>query len=129
MLKKIIAVFAMLVASVAFAAVDVNKSTPAELDGVKGIGPVTSKLITSERAKGPFKNWDDFIARVKGVGDSRATKLSAEGLTIDGASYKGIAASPDTSKPVTEKIKDGARGAAEKTREVAKETKDKVTGK
>lgn len=129
MLKKIIAVFAMLVASVAFAAVDVNKATPAELDGVKGIGPVTSKLITTERDKGSFKSWDDFIARVKGVGDSRATKLSAEGLTVDGAAYKGTSASTPSAKPVTEKIKDGARNAAEKTKEVAKETKDKVTGK
>ncbi|MCZ2498253.1 helix-hairpin-helix domain-containing protein [Xylophilus sp. Kf1] len=126
MLKKIIAVFAMLVASVAFAAVDVNKSTPAELDGVKGIGPVTSKLITAERDKGPFKDWDDFISRVKGVGDSRATKLSAEGLTINGASYKGSTAA---AKPVGEKIKDGARAAADKTKEVAKDAKDKVTGK
>lgn len=128
MLKKIIAVFAMLVASVAFAAVDINKGTPAELDSVKGIGPVTSKLITTERAKAPFKNWDDVIARVKGVGDSRATKLSAEGLTVDGASYKG-STTPAATKPVSEKIKDGAKTAADKTKEVAKDAKDKVTGK
>lgn len=128
MLKKIIAVFAMLVASVAFAAVDINKGTPAELDSVKGIGPVTSKLITTERAKAPFKNWDDVIARVKGVGDSRATKLSAEGLTVDGASYKG-STTPSATKPVSEKIKDGAKTAADKTKEVAKDAKDKVTGK
>ena len=127
MLKKIIAVFAMLVASVAFAAVDVNKATPAELDSVKGLGPVTSKLISTERTKGQFKSWDDFISRVKGVGDNRAVKLSAEGLTVDGASYKGTAAAAD--KPVTAKIKDGAKTAVEKTKEVAKETKDKVTGK
>jgi competence protein ComEA len=126
MLKKIIAVFAMLVASVAFAAVDVNKATPAELDSVKGIGPVTSKLITTERAKGPFKSWEDFITRTNGIGDNRAAKLSAEGLTVDGTSYKGPAAAD---KPVTTKIKDGARTAVEKTKETVKEAKDKITGK
>jgi len=126
MFKKIIAVCAMLVAGVAFAAVDANKATPAELDSVKGVGPATSKLITTERAKGPFKNWEDFISRVKGVGDSRATKLSAEGLTIDGAAYSGT---PVASKPMTEKIKDGTRNAVDKTKEVAKDAKDKVTGK
>ncbi len=124
MLKKIIAVLAMLLASVAFAAVDANKATPTELDSVKGIGPVTSKLIISERDKSPFKSWEDFVSRVKGIGDSRAAKLSAEGLTIDGASYKGPAP-----KTVTEKVKDGAKTAVDKTKDVAKSVSDKVTGK
>jgi competence protein ComEA len=88
MLKKILAVLVMLYATLAMAAVDVNKGTEAELDAVKGIGPVTSKMIMSERKKGNFKSWEDFIERVKGVGDSRAAKLSAEGLTVNGAAYK-----------------------------------------
>lgn len=88
MLKKILAVLVMLYAALALAAVDVNKGTEAELDAVKGIGPVTSKMIISERKKGNFKSWEDFIERVKGVGDGRAAKLSAEGLTVNGASYK-----------------------------------------
>ena len=126
MLKKIIAVFAMFLASVAFAAVDANKATPAELDSVKGIGPVTSKLIISEREKGAFKSWEDFISRVKSIGESRATKLSAEGLTIDGATYKGPATA---SRPVGDKVRDGARTAVEKTKETARDAKDKVTGR
>jgi len=128
MLKKVIAVLAMLVAGAAFAAVDANKATPGELDSVRGIGPVTSKLITTERTKAPFKDWDDFTARVKGIGDSRAAKLSAEGLTIDGAAYK---TSAGTAKPasVTDKVKDSTRHAVDKTKEVAREAKDKVTGK
>ena len=44
MLKKILAILAFLSASVAFAAVDVNKASAAELDGIKGIGPGTSKM-------------------------------------------------------------------------------------
>jgi competence protein ComEA len=92
MLKRILAVFLMLFTAMAMAmaAVDVNKASEAELDGVKGVGPVTSKLILAERKKGEFKSWQDFIDRVKGVGDARAAKLSAEGLTVGGASYTAM---------------------------------------
>ena len=98
MLKKILAVLAMLYAVAAFAAVDVNKASAAELDGVKGIGPGTSKTILAERKKGEFKDWADFIARVKGVGEARAAKLSAEGLTVNGAAFKPAAAAKKDEK-------------------------------
>jgi competence protein ComEA len=93
MLKKILAVLALLYASVAFAAVDVNRATAAELDGIKGIGPVMSKRILDERRKGEFKSWDDLISRVTGVGEGNAAKYSAEGLTVGGASFKKAAES------------------------------------
>jgi competence protein ComEA len=85
------------------AAVDVNKATEADLDSVKGIGPATSKLIMSERKKGEFKDWQDFIQRAKGIGDDRAAKLSAEGLTVNGATFKATAA---TKKNETKVAKD-----------------------
>lgn len=94
MFKKLLAFFVAMTVAVAFAAVDVNKATPAELDGIKGIGPATSGRIIDERKKGNFKSWEDFIARVKGVGEGNAAKFSAEGLTVAGASYKGAAAAP-----------------------------------
>jgi competence protein ComEA len=99
MLKKILAILLMFFTAVAMAAVDVNKATEAELDSVRGIGPVTSRLIMSERKKGGFKDWQDFINRVKGIGDSRAAKLSAEGLTLNGATYKTAAATRKAAKP------------------------------
>ena len=74
MLKKILALAVMLYATVSFAAVDVNKATAAELDGIKGIGPGISTKIIDERKKGNFKDWNDFIVRVKGVGDGNAAK-------------------------------------------------------
>ena len=40
MLKKLLAIVLMLCATMAMAAVDVNKATEAELDSIKGIGPV-----------------------------------------------------------------------------------------
>ena len=98
MLKKILAIMAMLYAAAAFAAVDVNKATAAELDGIKGIGPAISTKIIDERKKGNFKDWTDFIDRVKGVGESNAVKFSAEGLTVGGAAFKGMAAAPAAAK-------------------------------
>ena len=91
MLKKLLAIVALLFAAAAFAAVDVNKASSAELDGIKGIGPAISTKILDERKKGNFKDWNDFIERVKGVGDGNGAKFSAEGLTVNGASFKGVA--------------------------------------
>jgi competence protein ComEA len=94
MIKKLMLAVATLVASMnlAFAQVDVNKADAAALDGVKGVGPATSKLIIAERDKnGPFKDWADFEKRVKGVGDKRAAKLSEAGLQVNGKSKDGAA--------------------------------------
>ena len=98
MLKKILAVLAMLYAAAAFAAVDVNTAKASDLDGVKGIGPVMSKRILDERKKGKFKDWPDLVARVKGMGDSTAAKLSAEGLTVDGKEFKAAAVKKEEKK-------------------------------
>lgn len=139
MFKKLVAFFAAMSLVAAFAAVDVNKASEAELDGVKGIGPVTSKLIISERKKGEFKNWDDFVTRVKGVGDKSAAKFSAEGLTVSGTAYTGAGAADakvkakadakKTDKPVTEKAKDAAVATKDAVKETAKDVKDAVTPK
>ncbi len=98
MLKKVLAFVAMLYAAASFAAVDVNKATAAELDGIKGIGPGISGKIIEERKKGSFKDWNDFISRVQGVGETNAAKYSAEGLTVNGAAFKGAAAAPAAKK-------------------------------
>ncbi|MBX3657683.1 MAG: helix-hairpin-helix domain-containing protein [Ramlibacter sp.] len=98
MLKKILALVAMLYAAASFAAVDVNKASAAELDGIKGIGPAISAKIVDERKKGNFKDWSDFISRVKGVGEGNAAKFSADGLTVNGAAFKGAAAAPADKK-------------------------------
>lgn len=87
MLKKFLLAIAALIMTmgIAFAQVDVNKADQAALDGVKGIGPATSKTIIEERKKnGPFKDWADFQKRVKGIGDKSSDKLSAAGLTVNG---------------------------------------------
>ena len=91
MFKKLLTFFAAISLTAAFAAVDVNKASEAELDGIKGVGPATSQLIVAERKKAEFKSWDDFIARVKGVGEKSAAKFSAEGMTVGGTPYQIVA--------------------------------------
>ena len=98
MLKKILAVLVMLYAAAAFAAVDVNKASAADLDGVKGIGPVMSKRIMDERKKGQFKSWEDLIDRVKGIGEGNAAVYSKEGLTVNGSTFKSAAATKKEEK-------------------------------
>jgi len=106
MLKKIVAIAAMLFAAASWAAVDANKATDAELVGVKGVGPALSKRIVDARKEAPFKDWGDFMNRVKGVKDKSATKLSAGGLTVNGAPFgaapagtKVAAANPAKAEP------------------------------
>jgi competence protein ComEA len=109
MLKKILAIAVMLYAAVCFAAVDANKATAAELDGIKGIGPSISSKILDERKKGNFKDWTDFISRVKGLGEANAAKFSAEGLTVNGAAFKATA---PTAAPAASAAKAAAPAAA-----------------
>ncbi len=98
MFKRLLAAVLAMMAATAFAAVDVNKATAAELDGIKGIGPGISAKILDERKKGNFKDWNDLVERVKGIGDGNAAKFSAEGMTVNGSGFKGAAAAPTAKK-------------------------------
>ncbi len=123
MLKKILTLVAMLYAALSFAAVDVNKGTAADLDGIKGIGPGISGKIVDERKKGNFKDWNDFIERVKGVGEGNAAKFSAEGLTVNGAGFKGAAATTPAAAPAAKEEKKDAKADAKAQKEADKKTK------
>ena len=92
MIKRLLAALFALIAATAFAAVDVNKASQADLEAIKGIGPSISAKILDERKKGNFKDWGDLVERVKGVGEGNAAKFSTEGLTVNGQGFKGAAA-------------------------------------
>jgi competence protein ComEA len=124
MLKKILVLLAMLYAAASFAAVDVNKATATELDALKGIGPVMSKRIIDERKKGDFKSWADFIARVKGIGEGSASKLSSEGLTVKGEEFK---ASKAEKKAVADEKKELKAEKKEEKKEAKAEKKEEKT--
>lgn len=113
--KSIVAAAAILCSSGAMAAIDVNRASEADLDGVKGLGPGTTRLIVAERRKAEFKDWPDLIARVKGIGEPRAARLSAQGLTVGGAAYKPASAqaAPDRRAAGSTVAKAGPAASAE----------------
>lgn len=82
----------------AFAAVDINKASQAELEQVPGIGPALSAKILQARQDTAFKDWSDFVERVRGIGTGNAAKMSQGGLTVAGQAYAPTAAA-DTTKP------------------------------
>lgn len=92
MLKKTLLILIALASSACYAAVEVNQASEAELDGVKGLGPSSTARILKARTDGPFKDWADFMARVKGVKQPTAIKLSKEGLTVNARPYPGAGA-------------------------------------
>lgn len=114
MLKKFLILLTFLYAAMSFAAVDVNQASAADLDGIKGIGPAISGKILDERKKGTFKDWNDFISRVNGLGQKNAAKFSAQGMTINGAAYSGAPATEPKAadKKATGKLAADSKAAA-----------------
>lgn len=96
MIRSLIATLLAAFAFTAFAAVDANRASRAELETVKGIGPGLSGKILEARKSGDFKNWGDLVERVGGVGPGNAARFSQAGLTVGGAAFDGqAAATPD----------------------------------
>ncbi len=92
MIRNFIAMLLAVFALNAFAAVDANQASRAELETVKGIGPGLSAKILDARKAGNFKSWDDLVDRVGGVGPGNAARFSQAGLTVGGAAFDGQAA-------------------------------------
>ena len=132
MFKRLLAALFALIAATAFAAVDVNKATQAELEAIKGIGPAISGKILDERKKSNFKDWPDLVERVKGVGDTNAAKFSTEGLTVNGQGFTGAAApaaKAAMSKPAKTAAADKSAPAASAADKPAKASKAKADDK
>ena len=88
MFKKWILVLGALVVTAAFAGVEVNTASEADLDSIKGIGPATSAKMLESRRNSKFRDWNDLIQRTNGIGNKRAAKLSTEGLRVNGLPYQ-----------------------------------------
>ncbi|MFM9912384.1 MAG: ComEA family DNA-binding protein [Methylophilaceae bacterium] len=83
-LLVLMSVIAFSLSAPVMAAVDLNKATQAELEGVKGIGPAKAKAIIDYRTKnGAFKSVDD-LDNVKGFGKKTVDKVKAD-LSVGGA--------------------------------------------
>jgi len=87
MLKKIAATTIALLTSVTWAQVDLNKASEIELDGLKGLGPTTTRQIMDERQQKPFRDWPDVMQRIQGIGPKKAANLSDQGLRVHGQAY------------------------------------------
>lgn len=103
MFKKLVAAVLAFVTVAAFAAVDINKATLAELEAVKGVGTSTASKILDERKKGQFKDWADVQQRVKGIKEAKAAKLSAAGLTVNGETFQAAEPAAKAEKPAKDK--------------------------
>ena len=69
-------------------ALDANTANRAQLEQLRHIGPPLADAILVARDKdGAFKDWADLMARVRGIRQAKASKLSEAGLTVGGAPY------------------------------------------
>lgn len=81
----------------AFAAVNINSASQAELESINGVGPAKAKAIIDYRAKnGAFKSVDD-LSNVKGFGKKSVDSIRKD-VTISGSAAAGPA---KTEKPKT----------------------------
>ena len=94
MIRNFLALLLAVFAFNAFAAIDVNQASQAELETVKGIGPGLSAKILKARQASSFKTWDDLVDRVSGVGPGNAARFSQAGMTVAGAAYSGAPVKP-----------------------------------
>ena len=113
MLKQIIATLAVLAAT-SVSAADANRASQAELEKIKGIGPAISQGIVDERKKQPFKDWNDLVVRVNGIGEKSASEFSAGGLRVNGKAYSA----PSTGTKAANLTKSAGHSAAEAGRAV-----------
>lgn len=80
--------FALLLLAGSVWAVDANTANRAQLEQLRHVGPPLAEAILVARDKdGVFKDWADLMARVRGIRDAKAGKLSEAGLTVGGAAY------------------------------------------
>lgn len=86
----------------AFAVVNINTATQAELETVKGIGPSKAKAIIDYRTKsGAFKSVDD-LDNVKGFGKKTVDKVRND-ISVSGAT-SAATAKVDKAKTVVNDI-------------------------
>ncbi|MBU1109101.1 MAG: helix-hairpin-helix domain-containing protein [Candidatus Riflebacteria bacterium] len=64
----------------------INEASHEELMACPGIGSKTATLIIKERAYGKFYDWRDLSSRVKGLSNSKISRLQDAGVKLHGVS-------------------------------------------
>jgi competence protein ComEA len=117
LLATVLAFFATV--SIAFAAVNINTASQAELEKLNGIGPVKAKAIIDYRTKnGPFKTFED-VDKVPGIGQGTMDKIKKD-VSLSGQTTGSAAAAKAEEKKANAK---GAKIVPAKAEEAKKEDK------
>lgn len=84
MIKTLLAVVLYFLTGIAFAAVNINTASQAELEALQGIGPAKAKAIIEHREKvGSFASIDD-LEKVSGIGPGTIKQLR-DVITVEAA--------------------------------------------
>lgn len=67
--------------------IDLEQAREVDLDGLRGLGPSTTRQILQEREKQAFRDWKDLMRRVSGIGPRKAAELSGQGLRVANEAY------------------------------------------
>ena len=67
--------------------IDLEQAREVDLDGLRGLGPSTTRQILQEREKQAFRDWKDLMKRTPGMGPKKASQLSEQGLRVQGQTY------------------------------------------
>ena len=73
---------------------DIAQARELDLDGLRGLGPATTRLILQERERQPFRDWKDLMQRTPGIGPKKAAQLSEQGLRVQGQPYPAAPTPP-----------------------------------
>ena len=73
--------------SLAAQTLDLERARELDLDGLRSLGPATTRRILAERERQPFDNWKDLMKRVPGIGPGKAAQLSEQGLRVQGQTF------------------------------------------
>lgn len=71
---------------------DIAQAREMDLDGLRGLGPATTRILLQEREQRPFSDWKDLMQRTPGIGPRKAAQLSEQGLRVQGLPYPNTAA-------------------------------------
>lgn len=93
-MKRWLAGFALVLATGAVVAQEINTATRAQLEQLNGIGVTLADRILAERERAPFSGWQDFERRVKGMRGARAERLRAQGATVNGERERAALPAP-----------------------------------